>query len=102
MIPGNWPPLHDATIESISVEWPGPKTTITIGIDEQIFEIIAIDTKNFSCPQRRPWGKSRDVFINTATLTSDSAGTQVLCLETQNGDEIRIDAAEISVRRRDA
>ena len=94
----HWPPLHDGVIDSIVIEWPGPICRVLLGTsDYERLAIVGMDTRLVTCPQSRPWGHSHDLYVNEARLTNTNEGLARLEIETQEGDLIVIEAAEISI-----
>lgn len=94
----DWPPLHDAVINSICVRWPGAVGTITLGtVDDEILEIVATGLTDLSCPQHCPWGTAKYSHINEARF-SKSRGLVRLEIETQGGDLVVMEAASITLQ----
>ena len=95
-----WSDFHDAAIIKVSISLPDQFATIEIDTHEGLFLIVGEGTTLLSCSQSRPWGQSRDVFINEAKHTRPNG--ERLELETQNGDSIVLEAARIYFERNEA
>ena len=93
-----WPDLHDASIDRISITWPGAITTVSlVTADVPELRIVATGTALLSCPQENPWGTSKHVYVNSSSRSRSERGRTRLEIETASGDVITIEAADIAV-----
>ena len=93
-----WPPLHDAVVDSLCVRWPGGIATISMETSTEKLEIVATGLKLLSCPQDYPWGTAKYLYVNDVRLTETGHERVRLELETQGGDLIVLEAADITLR----
>ena len=98
----SWENLHDAVLLTASLDWEEGTASIVLQTNEAYVPtssdvtISARGVKEFTWSRLHPWGPS--VYVNTVQLTEYEEGNgNVLELEMQTGDVIRVDASEISI-----
>ena len=89
--------LHDASIETFSIDWNNKTCQLNLNIflntdeDAVSCKIIWRDLIEVNIPSKAPWGES--VFINTQRRN----GENDYLIEMQSGDEIRISAGKVEL-----
>jgi hypothetical protein len=89
--------LHDASIDTFSIDWNNKtcqlnlKVFLKTGEDAVPCKIIWRDLIEISIPSKNPWGKS--VFINNQRKISEDE----YLIEMQSGDEIKISAGQVEL-----
>ncbi|MFO7936635.1 MAG: hypothetical protein R6V06_03405 [Kiritimatiellia bacterium] len=87
---------HDATLKMIQINWIAHTVNIEMLICSEkplLVCIIVKGVKNFSCPQKAPWGESSSVNeIKTIEITK---GATQLEIKMQSEDVILIDGKKI-------
>jgi hypothetical protein len=92
-----WSDLHDAVFERLTIEWPSRELALTVRGPDGRYRIVATRVSHFACPQRDPWGTSKDTFVNEAKADAIEGGGTRLTIETQNGDELICEAERIEL-----
>lgn len=84
--------VHDATLCSIAVDWPGRSARIELRLVGRSFaRIRAMGVRGITAPRAEPWGPSESV-LHAGVAFDAEAGAVRLSMQMQSGDEIVIDA----------
>ena len=86
--------LHDATLESIEVDWGRATVVVRLAALGGPIVLTATGLRSIVVPRYEPWGPSSSV--NKAG-TRTHVGELTLELQMQSGDEIVIRAASLTV-----
>ena len=86
--------LHDATLETIVLDWPNGVVEIRLKTVSGTVVLQASAVARLSCPRLHPWGSSSSVNEVRSALTSDSR--RVVEIEMQSGDVIAIEAGSFT------
>lgn len=89
--------LHDASIESVVVDWSNQSCSIDLYIFPDTAKnavpckIIWSNVTEVNIPMKLPWGSS--IFVNS----SRTIGNNKFIIEMQSGDEINITAGRVEL-----
>ncbi len=84
--------VHDATLLSITVDWPGGCARIELSlVGGSVARILAVGVRGTTAPRAEPWGPSESVLAAAMAFDAE-AGAIRLSMRMQSGDEIVIDA----------
>jgi len=93
------PNLHDATLESIEIDWRSGTATIRlslVGDPPPTLALVLSGLRQVHVPRDEPWGPS--VSVNAADYVDGSdAGDLSLRLEMQSGDQITLRAGSLAI-----
>lgn len=101
-MPDLWSELHDATLESIQLDWPTGRVVLRVRTGSPArpqVVITAAGTTELVCPRRHPWGAS--VSINEVRGPEPHDGGARLEIEMQSGDVLVLAAQMITCARVD-
>lgn len=94
-----WPPLHDATLVSVLMDWASGETRVTVRLPEEggrTAEIRVFGSTLLHCPRRQQWGPS--VSINEVRRQQRDNGVHRIEIEVQSGDIIELEGERIELR----
>jgi len=95
--PASWANLHDAVITAVALQFPERRVTLGLDTPEGPMLVCGEEAALLICPQKYPWGRSHDVYVNQVRHERTLEGDR-LEVETQNGDVIIIEAKRISLQ----
>jgi hypothetical protein len=78
------PNLHDATHQTVTIEWATGVARITVATEHGPRVVVARGLREFRGTRLHPWGPS--VSINEARESRGATGLQEPALELQSGD----------------
>jgi hypothetical protein len=87
--------LHDAILESISIDWEQGSATLSLGTSASDKVLSITGLRSLACPRAMPWGPS--IYINETSYNQAVDGTFALEIEMQSGDTIGIQAQTFSL-----
>jgi hypothetical protein len=88
--------LHDATLESVTIDWATGHAQIALTATGGRVVLIARGVSEFSGTRNNPWGPS--VSINKVSRSEDPVGdSQALAIEMQSGDLLSFVARGLEV-----
>ncbi|MBL4687335.1 MAG: hypothetical protein JKY37_22250 [Nannocystaceae bacterium] len=94
--------LHDATLQMVQLRWAEGTIRVEVihvgGGVRRGGAIVGVGVTGISCGRAFPWGESQS--INDVSL-GERAGTLVLRIEMQSGDEISVQAKRFSFEEGD-
>lgn len=86
--------LHDATLQSLGVDWPSGVAHLSLTLlGGERCTISCIDVTQVTVPRQAPWGPSTSV--NSVVFSP----TGSLAIEMQSGDTLLIKASGFGLRR---
>ena len=87
------PDLHDATLDSIGVDWPGRLATVTFRRGDSTATAVVSSLIRLDLPRAEPWGPSSSV--NSIEQTGEVGVAVRLSLEMQSGDVLVAEVAGV-------
>ena len=86
--------LHDATLNTVNLDWPRGIVRLAFTVDVDVLRIIeATGVTELKCPRLLPWGPSNSVNSSVVKTVADG---QCLTIEMQSGDVLEVCCREVA------